>query len=343
MVIALSLIFIIILSFTLVGYLISGPRYKGAPSDHFDGKKFFNRGAASPKGFRDLLKWMLYRRKGVWKIKVPSPVDRPPDRVLNGVRITFINHSTFLIQADGLNILTDPVWSERVSPFTFTGPKRLRPPGIPFEYLPKIDIVLLSHNHYDHLDLTTMKRIFTVHTPRVITPLGVKAFIEQNGITGTTEMDWWHEHELSSDLKLMATPAQHFSGRGTFDRDATLWCGFVILRKQGNIYFAGDSGYNDRIFREIGERTFPIDIALIPIGAYKPQWFMSPVHCSPEEAVQIHKDVKARQSIGMHFGTFTLADEGSDELYSDLERGLKEHGVEPKDFVVLTEGEAKVF
>ncbi|MBA4056351.1 MAG: twin-arginine translocation pathway signal [Marivirga sp.] len=344
MVVALFVICLFLLSVNIIGYVISAPRYSGTVSDHFDGRKFINPGTVSVRGLKDLLKWMLNRKRGVWKdIKITARAEQPPDRVLSGIRITFVNHSTFLIQADGLNVLTDPVWSERASPFSFIGPKRMRPPGIPFENLPKIDVVLLSHNHYDHLDLETMKRIFKIHKPRIITSLGVKAFIESEGITGSADLDWWEEYTLSDKLKVMATPSQHFSGRGTFDRDATLWCGYLIKRKEGNIYFVGDSGYNPGIFKEIGERGSPIQVALVPIGAYKPQWFMSPVHCSPEEAVQIHKDVKARQSIGMHFGTFPLADEGSDDLYRDIELGLKKHGVPPGDFIIIEEGEAKEF
>lgn len=344
MLLTIFVIFLFLLFFNLIGYVISAPKYVGAISDHFDGKKFINPGGIRPRDLSDVFKWLLERKRSAWhKAKPITPTERPVDRVMNGLRITFVNHSTFLIQVDGLNILTDPIWSERASPFSFIGPKRMGPPGIPFEDLPRIDVVLLSHNHYDHLDLETMERIFKIHKPKVITPLGVKAFIDGKGITGTADMDWWDEFTLSNELRVVATPSQHFSGRGTFDRDATLWCGYLIKRKKGNIYFAGDSGYNETIFKEVGKRGAPIQVAMVPIGAYKPQWFMSPVHCSPEEAVQIHKDVKARQTIGMHFGTFPLADEGSDELFRDLELGLKINNIPAGDFIILKEGESKIF
>jgi len=344
MFIALSILIIVSLSFVVVGYGISGPKYSGAVTDHFDGKKFINPGHIQAKGLKDVLKWSFDRKRGQWKeINTAAPSDRPVPRVNEGVRITFVNHSTFLIQTDGLNILTDPVWSKRVSPFSFAGPRRMRPPGLPFEELPQIDVVLLSHNHYDHLDIETMKKIFRIHRPRIITPLGVQAYLEDNQINGTRDMDWWDEYALNDNLTVTATPAQHFSGRGTFDRDATLWCGYLIKRKGGNIYFAGDTGYNDQTFKEIGVRGAPIHLALVPIGAYKPNWFMSPIHCSPEEAVQIHIDLNSRQSIASHFGTFPLADEGEEEPVNDLVMARARYGIASDDFIALSEGEARSF
>jgi L-ascorbate metabolism protein UlaG (beta-lactamase superfamily) len=258
------------------------------------------------------------------------------------IRITFVNHSTFLIRHKGINIITDPIWSERTSPFQWAGPKRMRPPGIRFEDLPKIDYVLISHNHYDHLDINTMLRVWKEHEPMVICPLGVGAFLNNHGISNTIDLDWWQTIQ-KADFRFHCVPAQHFSGRGMFDRDATLWAGYVIESGQRKIYFAGDTGYDQEMFSEIGKRFDTIDISLIPIGAYKPQWFMSPIHVSPEEAVFIHRDVNSQKSLAMHFGTFPLADDGQKEPQNDLETALKKHQLNPETFVVPREGASYSF
>lgn len=327
-----------------IGYWLSAPKYTGPVSDHFNGKQFINPGNAKAKGLPEVLRWMRTRKQGEWKyVSTVNPSEKPVERIHQGIRITFVNHSTFLIQVDGINILTDPVWSERTSPFSWAGPKRMRQPGISFDDLPAIDVVLLSHNHYDHLDLATMKKISRRHHPKIITSLGVKAYLEKEKIKGYGDLDWWDEVKLTDSLSLQGVPAQHFSGRGMFDRDATLWCGYVIKRAGGNIYFAGDSGYNPTTFKEIGIRCAPIHIALIPIGAFKPEWFMSPIHCSPEEAVKIHLEVKAKQSIATHFGTFPLADDGQHEAAIELKKALAEHSFSENDFLILNEGEGKHF
>lgn len=344
MIIALALLLIFAMMMLSFGYFLSGPKYSGPVSRHFDGRKFFTPGGKPAKGLADVLKWMMKRKRAEWKEQKDIPLgEAPPARVGRGARITFVNHSTFLIQVDGINLLTDPVWSERTSPFQWAGPKRMRPPGIRFEDLPKIDLVLLSHNHYDHLDLITMKRVFEKHKPKIITSLGVKAFLDNHKIMGSTELDWWEEWSLNDVLKIQAVPAQHFSGRGMFDRDATLWSGFVIKRPGGNIYFVGDTGYNESIFKEIGQQCAPIEMALVPIGAYKPEWFMSPIHCSPEEAVKIHIALKAKQSIATHFGTFPLADDGGDESILELNKALQQQRISPEQFIVLKEGEGCEF
>jgi L-ascorbate metabolism protein UlaG (beta-lactamase superfamily) len=340
----LLIILIIPALMALIGVYISAPQYKGPVSDHFDGKKFINPNGVPAKGLREVLKWMVDRKRGEWKEnKDESYGKRPLDHYKDGIRITFVNHSTFLIQVDGLNILTDPIWSKRTSPFSFAGPKRMRPPGIKFEDLPRIHVVLLSHNHYDHLDITTMRMIFGGHHPMIVTPLGVKAFLEKEMITGAHDLDWWDEHVLADSVKVRAVPAQHFSGRGSLDRDATLWCGYVINTKFGNVYFAGDTGYNDKTFKEIGERCGDIKVALLPIGAYKPGWFMSPIHTSPEEAVKIHLDVKSANSIATHFGTFPLADDGYEDPVNDLNLALEKYKLTAEKFIVMKEGEASVF
>ncbi|HEY8935387.1 MAG TPA: MBL fold metallo-hydrolase [Cyclobacteriaceae bacterium] len=344
MVIFLTCLVIFLLIVNITGFVFSGPAYRGPVTDHFNGRRFINPTGIKARGPRDVFKWMYTRKRGAWvENKTINFGEKPFAKVDDGVRITFINHSTFLIQVDGLNILTDPVWSERTSPFSFMGPKRMRQPGIAFDDLPKIDVVLLSHNHYDHLDLPTVKKIADRHKPKIITPLGVKAFLEKNNIPGEVDLDWWSEYDLTNTIKIQATPAQHFSGRGTYDRDATLWCGYVIKRSDGNIYFAGDTGYNIKTFNEIGERCHPIKIALIPIGAYKPQWFMSPIHCSPEEAVQIHKEIKSELSIATHFGTFPLADDSENDPKDALTEALKNNSIEASSFIILPEGEGRTF
>lgn len=211
-------------------------------------------------------------------------------------------------------------------------------PGIRFEDLPKIDLVLLSHNHYDHLDLPTLKVLAEVHSPRIITSLGITAYLKKKGIDRSVDMDWWDEIVLDEVVRIQCVPAQHFSARGFLDRNKTLWSGFVVKQKEGNIYFAGDTGYNSTVFKEIGQRCSPIALSLIPIGAYQPKWFMAPVHCSPEEAVMIHKEVRSRKSIATHFGTFKLGDESPEEAVRDLKAALASEKISEDDFVVLKEG-----
>jgi L-ascorbate metabolism protein UlaG (beta-lactamase superfamily) len=326
----------------LIGYFISAPRYKGPVSDHFNGKTFSNPGNAKAKGFRDVLPWLFTRKRGPWPAEKGFTIgEKPLNRVDNGVRATFVNHSTFLLQFDGLNFLTDPVWSKRTSPVEWAGPKRKRPPGIRFEDLPKIDVVLISHNHWDHLDIATLKKINETHHPKFVTSLGVGEYLSKHGIISMDDLDWWDEMDITTGMKIQAVPAQHFSGRGMFDRDGTLWVGYVIKRSGGNIYFAGDSGYNAKTFKEIGMKCSPISIAIIPIGAYQPRWFMSPIHCSPQEAVAIHTEIKATVSIAAHFGTFQLADDGKYEPTQELAQALNEQGVNPESFIVLKEGIAR--
>jgi len=344
MVAALIVILGAILFILLIGAYISAPTYRGSITDHFDGKKFINPGNVKEKGLLDVFKWMFSRERTKWeKLETNEYGPKPPALVNSGIRITFINHTTFLIQIKGLNILTDPIWSDRASPFSWAGPKRMRNPGIRFEDLPHIHAVFLSHNHYDHLDLPSLKNIVQKFNPRIFTGLGVGEFLEKHDMDFFVEMDWWQEFLISKDATLTAVPAQHFSGRGMFDRDGTLWMGFVIKTDDGNIYFAADTGYNEHTFKEIGERCAPIRVSIIPIGAYKPQWFMKPIHCSPEEAVRIHIDVRSRESIASHFGTFPLADEGRDDPPRDLKEALTKYNLPEQEFIVLKEGQSRGF
>ena len=342
-----TIIFVILIGipvlFVLTGVFLSAPRYHGPVSDHFDGKVFLNSGGFKAKGLKDVLMWMASRKRGKWHYQNDTFGPRPLAFIKEGIRITFVNHTTFLIQVDGLNILTDPIWSKRTSPFQWAGPKRMRKPGIRFEDLPRIHFVLLSHNHYDHLDLKTLRMLQGAHHPKIVTPLGVKTFLDREQIAGAMDLDWWDEQPLNEKAKVQAVPAQHFSGRGNLDRDATLWCGYVIQTTAGTIYFAGDTGYNENTFKEIGERSGKITVSIIPIGAYKPRWFMSSIHADPEEAVKIHLDVKSAVSIASHFGTFPLADDAQSDPLEDLTDSLAKYHLGENDFLVLKEGQSQDF
>jgi len=332
-----------ILIFMLVGALLSAPRYKGPVTDHFDGKEFKNPNGQVSQGLGAVFKWMRTRKRDPWpKAKDWSIPEKSFDQP-GGIRVTFVNHSTFLIQVGEFNILTDPVWSQRVSPFSFMGPARKRPPGVRLEDLPNIDLVLLSHNHYDHLDKQTLKTIHQVHRPQVLTPLGVGAYAKKIGMNPCEDLDWWQSQSFHDhSIKITALPASHFSSRGTLDRNATLWCGFFIESELGNVYFAGDSGFGE-FFNDIAERTADMDIALLPIGAYKPEWFMSPIHTSPSEAVKVHKILNPGISIASHFGTFPLADDNTERALNDLKAAKTMEDVAEEKFITLDEGRSFEF
>lgn len=320
----------------LVGYIFSAPGHRGPVTKHFDGKKFHNISGVEVKGFKSTLKWSLERDLEPWHKNYETDFGSKPNDTETELTITFVNHSTFLIQWNDLNVLTDPIWSERCSPFSFVGPQRMRPPGIAYEDLPSIDVIILSHNHYDHLDLPTLKNLERDFSPVFVVPLGVKEFLAKSDIQNIIELDWWQEANAGVNVK--SIPAQHFSGRGIFDRNRTLWSGYTIEYSDKKVYFAGDSGYGD-FFKEIGNKEGPMDVSLIPIGAYLPNWFMSPIHMSPLEAVKVHKDVKSKQSIATHFGTFPLADEGQGKAEEDLILALDQMGVPQKKFLIPQEGE----
>jgi len=225
--------------------------------------------------------------------------------------ITWVGHATVLVQINGVNILTDPQWSERASPVSWGGPRRMSPPGLAFEDLPRIHVVLISHDHYDHLDLDTVKRLAAVHDPLFLVPLGLKAWFAENGMTRVEEMDWWQEREYRG-LKFVCVPAQHFSQRTLTDANQRLWASWSVLSAQRRFYFSGDTGYFT-FFKEIGLRLGPFDVAALAIGAYLPPEMMKFVHLKPEEAVQAFMDLNARALFGIHWGTFDLADEPPEE------------------------------
>ncbi len=230
--------------------------------------------------------------------------------------------ATLLVQINGVNILTDPQWSERASPVSWGGPRRLSPPGLAFEDLPRIDVVLISHDHYDHLDLNTVKRLAEARDPLFLVPLGLKAWFAENGMTRVEEMDWWQEREYRT-VKFVCVPAQHFSQRTLSDANQRLWASWAVLSPERRLYFSGDTGYFAG-FKEAGQRLGPFDIAAIAIGAYQPPEIMKAVHLTPEEAVQAFIDLNARVLLGIHWGTFDLAEEPLDEppqrLLADFHR-----------------------
>ncbi len=332
---------ILFLVYLIVDRTLSVPRYHGPATNHFSGGRFRNLEPSARRGWIDVLRWKLTSRRGHWNKWTDSqPGSVPSLRVDgNGLRVTFINHATVLIQTGGLNILTDPIWSERASPVNWAGPKRHRSPGLRFEDLPPIDLVLLSHNHYDHLDTRTLVRLRVEHKPRFVTGLGNRAFLDTREITDVAELDWWEATKISDKLSVTCVPARHFSGRGLSDGDATLWCGFVLQGFSGNIYFAGDTGMGSH-FVEIKNRFGPIRLALLPIGAYLPRWFMHPVHLSPSEAVEVHHVLAAGVSMAMHFGTFALGDDGELEPVLRLREALNNDNGDSR-FWVLEHGEGR--
>lgn len=316
------------------------------PQHHTDAA-FRNPDQNEERGFADVLKWqfgggpadrtgLLVDKDAVYQPDYATPSLAPAHNDASALSITWIGHATFLIQIGGFNILTDPVFSERCSPVSFAGPKRHARPGLDFDDLPDIDAVVISHNHYDHLDTESIRSLGG--GKQYFTPLGLAEWFADLDIHDVREMDWWQQSSVG-DVVLHCVPAQHFSGRTLWDRDKTLWCGWVIETRHGNIFFAGDTGYSND-FKEIGRRFGPIVAAMIPIGAYRPRWFMGPVHVSPDEAVQIHIDVMARKSIGMHWGTFDLADEPLAEPPVYLQHAVRAAGLQSDEFVVMRFGES---
>jgi N-acyl-phosphatidylethanolamine-hydrolysing phospholipase D len=314
---------------------------------HHTPKGFQNLYRPSERGFGDFLRW----RFGLGPKEI-SPI--PPEEVSNykpesvqpatslikqpdsaQVQITWIGHSTFLIQIEGTNILTDPQFSDYCGPNSFLGINRVAPLGVPFDGLPPIHAVLISHNHYDHLDAPTVERLG--NEPTYFVPLGIARWFEKRKIKNVVELDWWQTCPFHG-LKVHSVPIQHFSNRTLFDRNETLWSGWMVETKSAKIFFAGDTGYSP-IFKEIGHRFGPIQISIIPIGAYRPRWFMSPVHVDPPEAIKILKDTHSQIAIAGHWGTFKLSDEPLGEPPAYLRKALREDGIEEGQFITMKFGE----
>ena len=314
--------------------------HTASPGDHFDGTRFFNPGQpATDRSLADILRWKFGERPARWPATVPVEQARP-DPAPQRLTITMIGHATLLIQAAGVNILTDPVWSDRASPLSFAGPKRVTAPGIAFGHLPPVHAVLLSHNHYDHLDLATLQRLHAGHAPLMVMPLGNDAIVRRAIAQARIAVGDWHDRiVLPQGLATALTRANHWSARGLGDRRMALWAGHWLETPAGSVWFAGDTGYGDgAIFRDIRARHGTPDVALIPIGAYEPRWFMANQHVNPAEAVAILQDVGARRALGIHWGAFQLTDEPRDAPVEALAAALDAAQVPAERFVAAQAG-----
>lgn len=328
------------------------------PPHHRPGGGFHNPWPnANVAGLRAFLKWVLVERLTQGRPKDPglppfepiAPSFATPRAALDAITVTWVGHATFLLQIAGLNILTDPIWSERASPVQFAGPRRRRPPGFAFEDLPPVDVVLLSHNHYDHLDDRTVRRLAgRFPDARWLAPLGVAPELVTRGAHRVRELDWWDAERIAG-LTITSTPAQHFSGRGFRDRNRSLWCGFALRAGGRAVWFAGDTGYHPE-FGAIGARCGPFELALMPVGAYEPRWFMRPVHMNPEDAVQAYQDLRAGWRAGdndytavvpMHWGTFKLTDEPMAEPPTRTAAVWRAAGLPPQALWLLAPGETR--
>ena len=318
--------------------------YRGPVSDHFDGSHFYN---AEPGDhtFSDMIKWMWEMKTVDWPEWVDDPKQpAPPARVSDGrLRVTYINHATVLLQTDGLNILTDPIWSRRAGPFGWLGPARVRAPGIPIDGLPPIDYILISHDHWDHLDLPTLETIVTRDHPTILTGLGVKSLLPDEVAQNAVELDWWQSTSPSNGgMVFTFVPARHQSGRWPLVENKTLWGGFIIESPSGDqVYYAGDTGYGS-FLESIHARFNRIRLAVVPIGNYEKRWIMKSQHMNPDDAVPAHVLLRAGQSMGMHYATFAEHPEQTIDAHErDLAAALSEHSVQASEFWILKFGEGR--
>jgi N-acyl-phosphatidylethanolamine-hydrolysing phospholipase D len=330
-----------------------------AEPPHHDGERFRNPHLETePKGLPDFIRWRwdAARQALPPPPSGPTPVQAPNLSFIQAnagaggkmePAVTWVGHATVLVQVAGFNLLTDPMFSERASPVDFAGPRRQQPPGIELRDLPRIDIVLLSHNHYDHCDVDSLRRLNRQvgGPPLFIVPLGLKAWMAGLQISNVIELDWWQSHR-TAQLEVIFTPTQHGSGRGLMDRNRTLWGGFAVIAPDLHLFFAGDTGYS-KDFAEISRRLADrqkdggFDLALLPIGAYEPRWFMAEQHVDPVEALRIHIDLRAKRSMGIHWGTFELSDEALDKPPADLALARRTMGLPQDEFFVLAIGQTR--
>lgn len=312
---------------------------------HHDGERFFNTGLPrKAKSFFKGLSMWLSTPKSQWPETVANTAIPDVNKNIadNQVSVTYVNHVTFLLQFNGLTVLTDPVWCKRASPFKFMGPARVRKPGISLDNLPKIDLILISHNHYDHLDAKTLKQLNKKFSPKVFCPLGDGKLISSLGFKDVEEFDWWNNNQVNDQIKITFTPMQHWSARGLFDQYKSLWGSYVIEYNNKNIFFGGDGGYCEH-FKQIRQKIGAFDLSFVGIGSYEPRWFMQDMHTNPEEAAQIHLDLNSKLSVGMHFGTFQLSAESIDQPIIDLQIAKNKLQIPDNEFITMDVGQTKVF
>ncbi len=318
------------------------PGYRGAKSAHFDGEAFYNTPKIALPGLGKLLRWKLAGHDIPWTDKrdVPAPT-KPEANPQVPVRATFINHATVLVQMGGWNVLTDPVWSERVGPLSWVGPKRQRAPGVRFEDLPRIDAVLISHSHYDHCDVPTLRRLQEAHHPRMFGGLGTAAMLAEHDVLNVTDMEWWETLTLKDaqrpEISLAFGPAQHWSNRSMSDVNTVLWGSYRLASAGRSVYFAGDTGWGPH-FEAIRNAWGAPDLALLPIGAYEPRWFMQAQHIGPDQAVAAHQALGAKQSMAIHWLTFDQSDEGQYQPAGELGVALGAAKLRPEAFVAVENG-----
>ena len=321
------------------------PYYAGPVTDHFDGTRFFVPGIGNrtDKSRGAFLRWQFGKRdKPAWPKSWPSTQTKPDARVNgDGLRVTYVGHATMLIQTQGLNMLVDPVWSDRASPVQWAGPRRVNAPGIALDDLPPLDLILLSHNHYDHMDAATLTILAQKNPCRIVTPLGNNAILRNfRAPLKADAFDWGDSVDIASNVAVHFEPAQHWSARGLNDRRMALWASFVIATPGGKIMHIGDTGYGDgEIFRSIHRKHGPMRLAILPIGAYEPRWFMRDQHVDPDESVRIFQDVDADYALAHHWGTFRLTDEAIDEPPKRLAIALERADIAPGRFVARRPGE----
>jgi L-ascorbate metabolism protein UlaG (beta-lactamase superfamily) len=311
--------------------------FQDAP--HFNGKTFFNPGGGGPGSLPDVIKWKLTSRAAPWPKHVEVVRHALPSAPAGeGIVATWVGHSTFLIRSATSAVLTDPVFSETAGPLSGFGPRRVVAPGIAFEELPRVDLVLLSHDHYDHCDVPTLRRLAQRDDPLVVAPLCHRPLLSKAGFSRIVELDWWQENACGTGLSVSLVPAKHWTRRTPFDTNRRLWGGFMLRIGGRLVYFAGDSGFQEGMFAEIRRRCGAPDLALIPIGAYEPRWFMESAHMNPAESVRVHLEVGSMRSIAMHWGTFQLTDEGRLDPVRALEEARAGAGLAPADFGALEIG-----
>ena len=310
-------------------------------SDHFDGRRYFNPWGAGPRSFRDLLRWKLTGHPEPWPRQVEDAPAAPLPTLGRGeMSATFLGHATALFRLPSLTVLTDPIFSTRASPLSWAGPARVRPAALGIEGLPHLDAVLVSHNHYDHMDLPTLKALAAKGMETALVPLGNGKWLRAAGFARVIELDWWESAEIGGG-RVTLTPAQHWSSRSPFDRNKALWGGFRLDAGGRSAFFPGDTGYGPQ-FKMIRERLGAVDLAFLPIGAYEPRWFMAPAHMDPHDAVKAHADLGASASAAMHWGSFRLTDEGIEAPLRRLEEAKREAGLDESVFRVLAHGESWV-